>query len=117
MSAAISSFCAPRKKGTALANFAALLRGAANAALHRAKAPMLSTWIEARSAGRELTISSMLQPAFSSAVASAWARVVLPAAGGPKSSTIMASALRGTMRGVAAVRISRAMQKASLRRR
>ena len=51
---------APRAReqiGAALTNLAALLSGAANAVRHHDKARVLSTRIEPRSAGRELTIS------------------------------------------------------------
>jgi hypothetical protein len=89
-----SSFRILRRTGTTLTNLAALLRGAVNAVAHRAKDPVLSTWIGPRSAGRELTTRSTLQPFFSSVIANACARVVLPAAGGPKSSTIIARTLR-----------------------
>jgi hypothetical protein len=83
------SLLASRRTGAALTNLAALLRGAANAVLHHDKAVVLSTPIEPRSAGRELTFNCTSQPFFSSAAVNACARVVFPAAGGPKSSMII----------------------------
>src|SRR5829696_2250501 len=87
--AAISSL-GPSKRGIAPTNLAALVRGATNAFM-QAYFFVVLPWVGARSAGRELTTSSTLQPFISSAVAKARARVVFPAAGGPKSSTIIDS--------------------------
>src|SRR5689334_20768255 len=91
---------AASRAGAALSNLAALLSGSPKAVLSHEKARLVSTWAEPRSAGRELVISRTSKPFFSSAVANARASVVLPAAGGPKSSMIIGRTLHVVMRAI-----------------